>query len=298
MEMDAVSPGKQVVLPGDLVAEDPTLAGEGTYVEGNRVFSLHHGIVESKDGVRVIPLNGRYLPMPGDTVIGLVTDMQFSGWRVDIGGPVQAFLKLEDHFARVERGELDKHLRPGDLILARVARVGPEMKIDLILNEPDLTVLREGRVMDVDPTRVRRIIGRGGSMIRLLKRKYRCDIVVATNGRAWVRGPDSEVEEALRTLKLIEAEAHTSGLTNRIATLLGVSTEGLTDPPGEGRRRDRPPREDRRGTRRDDGPRGEGRRGPRRGDRRPPRDDFEIPSEITQRPARRMGGRGGGRRRE
>ncbi len=286
--MDSISPQKQVVLPGDLVAEDPTLAGEGTYVEGGKVYSLHHGIVEEKDGVRVIPLNGRYYPLPGDTVIGLVTDVQFSGWRVDIGGPVPAFLRLEDHFARVERGELDKHLRPGDLILARVAKVAPDMKIDLILNEPDLTVIREGQVMDVDPTRVRRIIGRGGSMIRLLKRKYKCDIVVTTNGKAWVRGPDGEVEEALRTLKTIEAEAHTSGLTNRIATLLGVSTEGLTEGPEERKRG--PPREG--------GFHGEGRRGPQRGGRRPPGDDLEVPSEITQRPARRMGRRGGGRRRE
>lgn len=283
--MVVVGPNKQVVLPGDLVAEDPTLAGEGTYVEGEKVFSLHHGIVESKDGVRVIPLNGRYLPMPGDTVIGLVTDVQFSGWRVDIGGPVSAFLKPEDHFARVERGGLDKHLRPGDLLLGRVARVAPDMKIDLTLNEPDLTVIREGQVIEVDPSRVRRIIGRGGSMIRLLKRKYKCNIVVATNGRVWVRGPDSEVEGALKTLRLIEAEAHTSGLTNRIATLLGVSSEGLVEPAGE-----RPGREERRGP-------GRERRGPRREGRGPPRDRFEVPSEITQRPARPVGRRGGGRRR-
>lgn len=292
MEMDTISPSKQVVLPGDLVAEDPTLAGEGTYVEAGKVYSLHHGIVESKDGVRVIPLNGSYYPQPEDTVIGLVTDVQFSGWRVDIGGPTPAFLRMEEHFAPVERGELDQHLRPGDLILARVVKVAPNMKIDLILNEPDLTLIREGQVIDVDPTRVRRIIGRGGSMIRLLKRKYRCDIVVATNGRAWVRGPDNEVEEVLRTLKIIEAEAHTSGLTSRIATLLGVSTEGLTEPSGERSRRDGP-----RGPRREGGPReregGPSRGGPRRDGRR-----FEVPSEITQRPARGMGRRGGGRRRE
>lgn len=291
--MVLIDANRQVVLPGDMVAEDPMRAGEGTYVQGGKVYSLHLGIVESKEDVRVIPLNGRYLPMPGDTVIGTVTEVQFAGWRVDIGGPNTAFLRLEDHFARVERGELTHHLRPGDLILARVSRVAPDMKIDLILNEPDLTILREGRVIDVDPTRVRRIIGRGGSMIRLLKRRFRCDIVVATNGKAWVRGPEEEVDQVVQTLQRIEEEAHTSGLTNRIATLLGVSTEGLGDREERPGRGGRGPREDRRPPR---GPSGD--RGPRR-EGRPRRERFEVPSEITQpraRGPRRGGRRGGGRR--
>ena len=57
-------------------------------------------------------------------------------------------------------------------------------------------------------------------MINMIKEKTRCDIVVGQNGVVWVKG-DPEMENIARKIILmIEREAHTSGLTDRVKNTL------------------------------------------------------------------------------
>jgi len=57
-------------------------------------------------------------------------------------------------------------------------------------------------------------------MISMLKKEVNCDIFVGQNGRIWINGGVEDMDLALRTIYLIEKEAHTNGLTDRIVDFL------------------------------------------------------------------------------
>ena len=124
-----------MVVPGDLLSEDPKLASQGTYVEGGKVYSLNYGLVDRRNNIKVIPLSGRYIPARGDLVIGKVNDMTFSNWFVDINSPYEGMLHVSEFPERVDPGNMSKYLHVGELIIARVADVDPSMKVELTLRD-------------------------------------------------------------------------------------------------------------------------------------------------------------------
>ncbi|MEM3612973.1 MAG: hypothetical protein QW090_05495, partial [Candidatus Bathyarchaeia archaeon] len=76
---------RQIATPGDLLAEGDYIAGENTYKEDNRIYAARIGLVEYEDKkVSVVALRAFYIPRVGDTVIGTVVEVGFSGWTVDI----------------------------------------------------------------------------------------------------------------------------------------------------------------------------------------------------------------------
>ena len=87
-----------------------------------------------------------------------------------------------------------------------------------------------GIIVDIAPTKVPRLIGKKGSMINMIKDKTKCKIVVGQNGLVWVKG-DEDMEQLTRNIiHLIEAEAHTSGLTNKIKNKLYLAIDGELPP--------------------------------------------------------------------
>lgn len=224
--MVVISENKQVVVPGDLLSDNPSSAGDGTYVEDGKVYSLRYGVLEKvKDKLKVIPLSGKYIPQVDDIVIGKVIDINFSGWNTDINAPYDAFLRANEYFKRVDADELSRHLKIGDLILAKIIKIDAMMRIDLTLNEPSLRALRSGRMVEISTTRIPRLIGRSGSMINMLKKKLKCDILIGQNGWVWVSGSDENVDLAIRTIMKVDEEAHTSGLTDRISEFIEKEKE-------------------------------------------------------------------------
>jgi exosome complex component RRP4 len=218
---------REVVVPGDLLSDDPKLASQGTYVEGGKVYSLNYGLVDRRNNIKVIPLSGRYIPARGDLVIGKVNDMTFSNWFVDINSPYEGMLHVSEFPERVDPGNMSKYLHVGELIIARVADVDPAMKVELTLRDEHLKVLRQGRVIDISHTKIPRVIGRNGSMISMLKKDLNCSIFVGQNGRIWLKGDDKRVDLAIRTIFKIEREAHTTGLTDSIKAYISTELEKL-----------------------------------------------------------------------
>lgn len=78
--------------------------------------------------------------------------------------------------------------------------------------------LQGGQVVEIDPVKVPRVIGRKGSMIKMLKRVLGCDIVVGANGRIYVRAREEPKKErellAVRAIREIERRSHLRGLTD------------------------------------------------------------------------------------
>ena len=211
---------RKVVVPGDLPSEDAKRSGEGTYVKNASVYSLLYGLANFRDKINVIPLAGKYVPGPGDNVIGVVKDITFSNWIVDINSPYDGLLHISEFPKRIESDEMSRHLRIGSSIMTRVKDVDPTMKVELTLNDRKLGQIKSGQVIEISHTRVPRLIGKGGSMISMLKKEVNCNIFVGQNGRIWISGGAEDMDLALKTITLIQKEAHTNGLTDRVVDFL------------------------------------------------------------------------------
>ncbi len=211
---------RKVVVPGDLLSEDAKKSGEGTFVKDGRVYSLLYGLANYRDKINVIPLAGKYVPAPGDNIIGIVKDITFSNWIVDISSPYDGLLHISEFPKRINADEMSKYIRVGGSIMTRVKDVDPTMKVELTLNDRKLGPIKSGRIIEISHTRVPRLIGKGGSMISMLKKELNCNIFVGQNGRIWISGNAEDMDLAPKTILLIEKEAHTNGLTDRIVEFL------------------------------------------------------------------------------
>ncbi|MBW3015744.1 exosome complex protein Rrp4 [Candidatus Woesearchaeota archaeon] len=217
--------GKTVVVPGEALAEGMDfLPGSNTYRDGDKIVASKLGLV-AVDGraVKLIPLSGKYVPKKGDTILGKVVDVLFSGWRIETNSAYPAMLSLKDATSDfIARGaDLTQYYNFGDHVVAKITNVTSQKLIDLTMKGPGLRKLTGGRIIEVSPHKVPRIIGKKGSMVSMIKQATGCKIIVGQNGLVWILGDDPVKELlAVRTIRKIEAEAHKSGLTDAIKEYL------------------------------------------------------------------------------
>ena len=221
---------KDLVIPGQLLADDEYYSGRGTFKENGKVCSSLMGLVSLRNKkLRVIPLKSKYVPKKGDVVIGKIDDVRFSMWNVDINSPYSGILPAFEVFGR-EKKELNKVFDIGDVLFLRVVDVDEIKKAKLGLKGRGMGKFKGGIIVDIAPTKVPRLIGKKGSMINMIKDKTNCKIVVGQNGLVWVKG-DKDMEQLTKNIiHLIEAEAHTSGLTNKIKNKLYLAIDGELPP--------------------------------------------------------------------
>ena len=179
--------------------------------------------------IRVIPLKSKYVPKKGDVVIGKIKDVRFSMWDLDINSPYSGILPAFEVFGR-EKKELNKVYDVGDVLFLRVVDVDEIKKAKLGLKGRGMGKFKGGIIVDIAPTKVPRLIGKKGSMINMIKDKTNCKIVVGQNGLVWVKGNEDMEQLTREIIHLIEAEAHTSGLTNKIKNKLYMAIDGELPP--------------------------------------------------------------------
>lgn len=221
---------KDLVIPGQILSDDEYYSGRGTFKENGKICSSLLGRVSLRNKkIRVIPLKSKYVPKKGDVVIGKINDVRFSMWDVDINSPYSGILPAFEVFGR-EKKELNKVYDVGDVLFLRVVDVDEIKKAKLGLKGRGMGKFKGGIIVDIAPTKVPRLIGKKGSMINMIKDKTNCKIVVGQNGLVWVKG-DEDMEQLTReVIHLIEAEAHTSGLTNKIKNKLYLAIDGELPP--------------------------------------------------------------------
>jgi exosome complex component RRP4 len=221
---------KDLVIPGQILADDEYYSGRGTFKENGKVCSSLLGRVSLRNKkIRVIPLKSKYVPKKGDVVIGKIKDVRFSMWDVDINSPYSGILPAFEVFGR-EKKELNKVYDVGDVLFLRVVDVDEIKKAKLGLKGRGMGKFKGGIIVDIAPTKVPRLIGKKGSMINMIKDKTNCKIVVGQNGLVWVKGDEDMEQLTKNIIHLIEAEAHTSGLTNKIKNKLYLAIDGELPP--------------------------------------------------------------------
>lgn len=221
---------KQLVTPGEILAEGDYMAGSNTYAENNKIYAQRIGLADlNKKQVNVVALRSFYFPKVGDIVIGTVLEVGFTGWTVNIKAPYTALLRASDVLSRPfkpQNDELLQVLRGGDLIVAKIASYDRAHDPQLTVGEPGLGKITRGQIIKVTPTKIPRVIGKKGSMISIIKQQTNCQIILGLNGVILVTGKNPNDEElALAAIQKIEDESHTSGLTDRITRFLKEEKE-------------------------------------------------------------------------
>ena len=218
--MDEKKKFRKIVVPGEEIDEEGK-PGRGVFVENGKIYSEYLGIVEQRAGyVNVIPLSGCYIPKRGDKVIGKVVDLAPMNWVVDINAPYYAPLHVNDVPWRVEMGDTGRYLSIGDVILAKVSNVNELGQVWITMKEQGLRKLEGGHIIKISPTKVPRVIGKNGSMIQMIKEHTNCKIYVGQNGMIWIAGAPDDIIKVIKAIRIIESEAHTYGLTDKIKEFL------------------------------------------------------------------------------
>ncbi len=223
---------REIVVPGEVITEDIENFIPGRCAvynkERTKIVSLCIGLKQiKKNYINVIPLRGFYTPHPGDKVIAVIVDKNPVKYKCDIKAKEYAQLKPKNTAkrskmrmlrggSRSNQGESEVY-EIGDTIVAKVISADR-------LNMPELTTVgkylgkkTDGMIISIDPPKVPRIIGRNGSMIKMLKSQTNCNIFVTQNGRIWIKGYDIKNERLLiDCIYKITREAHTVGLTDRM----------------------------------------------------------------------------------
>ncbi len=214
---------RKLVIPGETIVKgDDYLPGDFTRKDGNEIIANRYGLVETNGRVvRIIPVSGVFEPRRGNTVIGRIEDITFSGWMVDIGGPYSSFLPLMECSRFIDRNNLAEFADIGDVLSLKILGV-KKGGIDLTLKFRGLGRLDGGRIIKINPHKVPRIIGKEGSMINLIKNLTKTEITVGQNGFIWLKGDSDGERKAEETIKLIVQESTSSGLTEKIEKFLSV----------------------------------------------------------------------------
>lgn len=213
---------RQLVYPGDEIAEGRFRLGGGAYRSDEKIFSSVVGVLDKKENyVRVIPLAGKYMPKVNDFVIGKVTEQMYSNWDLEINSPYMSILPSRDFHREVDPfGNLLDVLPLGSYVYGFVREITHSKRIYVTMQERGARVLEGGHIIEVVPAKVPRIIGRKMSMINIIRRETGCTILVGQNGRVWINGKPEGVELAEMAIRHVEANAHTSGLTDNIKNII------------------------------------------------------------------------------
>ncbi len=209
---------REIVIPGEVIAKGQDyLPGEGTEKIGEEIIAIRYGLAEEFNRlIRVIPLSGVYQPRNGNVIIGEVENITFYGWVIGLDAPEDAFLPLQEVPKYVSKDGLSDVFDIGDMVVAKIVGI-TNRGIDLTVKGRGLGKIDGGIIMQINPSKVPRIIGKEGSMINLIKKESNCDITVGQNGLIWIIGDEIENELLVKkAVNFIAERSFAQGLTDEI----------------------------------------------------------------------------------
>jgi exosome complex component RRP4 len=222
--MSAVFENRDLVIPGDVLYEGRIRTGDNTHRSQGKVSASRIGLVDyRRDTVSVIALEAGFNPLVGDLVIGEVIDIELGRWLVDIDASSDAVLNVPDAIDAPFRTDIvmPDILDVGDTIVAKIVDMDRRRTPILSILGRDLGKIEEGFIIRLTPSKIPRLIGKKGSMVNMILRETRSNIVIGQNGRILIHGKTREQEvNAVNVIEKIEREAHISGLTNRVQEYL------------------------------------------------------------------------------
>ncbi|HXQ92374.1 MAG TPA: exosome complex RNA-binding protein Rrp4 [Nitrososphaerales archaeon] len=220
---------RKYVIPGEVVARGNVRADLNVMRVDDQLIATRVGMAEiGHDVVRVIALSGPYIPRIDDLVVGKIIDYSAFAWEVDINSCFFGILPAASVFGRdysPAKDSLTDKLRVGDMIASRVIAFDRTRDPLLSISGPGLGRIPRGQVVKISPAKVPRLIGKKGSMIKTIEAGTKSRMLIGQNGVVVIVGSPDDTIRAIRAVNLVEEEAHSPDLTERVQTLLGITVE-------------------------------------------------------------------------
>ena len=221
---------RKQVLPGDVIVRGDYRFGSYIEKREDAYIALRVGLAEvSRDGVKLNPLAGPYIPRPDDEVIGKVIDINGFGWVVDINSCFDGFLPASFVFGREfspSTHDLSTKFKVGDIIGCRIESFERSRDPQLSIRGHGYGKIPKGEIIEISPTKVPRLIGRRGAMINMISERTNCDVKVGQNGVVVVMGPSEGIVRTANAIKMIENETHAADLMRKVEEYLGGAAVG------------------------------------------------------------------------
>ncbi len=221
---------RKKVLPGDVIARGDFRFGSYVERRGDEYIALRVGLAEvGREGIKLNPLTGPYIPRPDDEVIGKVIDINGFGWVIDINSCFDGFLPASFVFGREfspSTHDLTTKFKVGDILGCRIESFERSRDPQLSIRGHGYGVIPRGEIIKISPTKVPRLIGRRGAMINMISTQTGCDVKVGQNGLIVVTGPPEGIVKTATAIKMIEEEAHAVDLMKRVEEYLGGAAVG------------------------------------------------------------------------
>lgn len=222
---------RRFVIPGEVVARGNMRAETNVMRVGDKIVSTRVGMAEvAHDAVRVVPLSGPYIPRIDDLVVGKIIDYSAFAWEADINSCFFGILPAQSVFGRdysPAKDSLTDKLAVGDMIAAKVIAFDRTRDPLLSISGPGLGRIPRGQTVKISPAKVPRLIGKKGSMIRTIEQGSNCRMLIGQNGVVVIVGASEDVLRAVKAVHLVEEQAHSPDLTERVMKLLGMNPENL-----------------------------------------------------------------------
>ncbi len=196
---------RKIVIPGDLLTDKP-LRILDAIVEDNKTYSTIIGLYDDEKK-SLIPLEGLWYPNRDDVVVGIIEESKLNTETVILNAPYKGLIISKYS---------ESHMSSGDFIEANVKELDKTGTV--ILTRPK--ILHDGKIIRIKPSKVNRVLGKANTMIKQITEGTKTRIVVGLNGLIWLNG--GNIDLAIKAIETVCKEAHTSGLTEKIGTMVGA----------------------------------------------------------------------------
>ncbi len=194
---------RRIVVPGELIEEKP-LRILDSIVENNKTYTTVMGLYDDEKKT-LVPLEGLWYPNRDDQVIGIIEESKLNTDTVILNAPYKGLI-----ISKYSEGKMSS----GDFVEASVKELDKTGTV--ILTRP--RILHGGKIIRVKPSKINRVLGKNSTMLKQISEGTGTRIIAGLNGMIWLN--DGDIDLAIRAIEIVCAEAHTSGLTERIGVMV------------------------------------------------------------------------------
>lgn len=190
-----------ICTPGDLITTDPAfMGGHGIYTTDNNKYSSVVGFVTKVNNLFLVqPIKTRYIGDVGDVVVGRISAVESSRWRVDVNSTLDGMLPLTS--VNLPGGELRRrseedermmrhYFIENDLISAEVQNIHSDGSLALHTRNLNYGKLGQGCLIQVNSPLIKR------QKVHFVNLPCGVSIILGRNGFIWVT--TSAIQEAAR----------------------------------------------------------------------------------------------------
>ncbi|GFG37079.1 hypothetical protein Cfor_05753 [Coptotermes formosanus] len=220
-----------VVVPGDVIQvpnendKAKFILGPGLRRHADQILVTTSGVLRKKaSNVYWVDCHRkRYVPVKGETVLGVVVNKSGDTFKVDIGSSEQASLSYLAFEGATKKNRPD--IKIGDVVFAKLLEASRDMEPELVCVDSfgkrgKLGLLQEdGFIFTCSLNLIRKILNPKCTLLKLFGSEIPYDVAVGMNGKIWLK--TKSIKESIGIGSAILAAEHLPneeiiGMCNRV----------------------------------------------------------------------------------